>query len=101
MKDPTDIIVTARLILRRPLPSDFPTLYDYVFADAAVMRHAFAGRPLSLQRATDVFEEHFDHHVSGGKLGVLTERATVEVIGFAGLLSCKVLGEPDFEIGFV
>jgi [ribosomal protein S5]-alanine N-acetyltransferase len=101
MKTATEIIVTARLILRGPLSSDFPALYDHVFTDAAVMRHAFAGQPLSLQRATEFFEENFDHHVSGRKLGVLTERATTEVIGFAGLLSCNVLGEPDFEIGFV
>jgi [ribosomal protein S5]-alanine N-acetyltransferase len=101
MKDPIEIIPTARLILRSPLPSDLPILYDHVFADATVMRHAFAGQPLSLQQATEFFEENFDHNASGTGLAVLTERVTTEVIGFAGLLSCDVLGEADYEIGFV
>ena len=72
MKAAIETIVTARLILRSPLPSDFPILFDHIFTDAAVMRHTFAGQPFSLQRATAFFEEKFDHHVSGTKLGVLT-----------------------------
>jgi|SRR5690242_18188737 len=101
MKTPTTIIVTARLVLRSPIPSDLPLLYEQVFSDAVVTRHAFTGVPLSLQQAMNFFEESFDHHASGTKLGVLTESATEDVIGFAGLLPCDVLGEADYEIGFV
>jgi RimJ/RimL family protein N-acetyltransferase len=32
---------------------------------------------------------------------VLEERATVEIIGFAGLIACDALGVHDYEIGFV
>ena len=46
-------------------------------------------------------DRNFDHHASGKKLGVLIERATAQVIGFAGLLQCDVLGGPDYELGFV
>jgi hypothetical protein len=60
MKAQTDSIVTARLILRGPLPSDLSVLYDHVFSDVAVMRHAFIGQRLSLQQATAFFEENFD-----------------------------------------
>src|ERR1700744_4093943 len=101
MKPPTEIIATARLILRSPLPSDLPILHGHVFTDVAVMRHVFVGQPFSLPQATAFFDEHFDHHASGRKLGVLTVRATTEVIGFAGLLSCDALGGSDYEIGFV
>jgi ribosomal-protein-alanine N-acetyltransferase len=96
-----EIIVTTRLVLRGSRPSDLPILYDHVFSDVAVMRHAFTGAPLSLPQATDFFENNFDHKASGTKLGVLTDRATTEVLGVAGLLPCDVLGAADYEIGFI
>jgi ribosomal-protein-alanine N-acetyltransferase len=101
MNKPVEIIVTARLALRNPLPSDLPILYDHVFSDISVMRHAFAGQPLSLPQATEFFERNFDHRAGGRRLGVLTIRATAEVIGFAGLLPCDALGKADYELGFV
>ena len=46
-------------------------------------------------------DHNFDHDASGTKLGALIERATGHVIGFAGLLQCDTLEEPDYELGFV
>ena len=101
MKEPVAIIETTRLILRSPLPSDLPILHEHIFSDVSVMRHAFRGRPLSFQETTDFFDEGFDRHASGKKLGVIVERRTTEVIGIAGLLSCRALGKADYEIGFI
>lgn len=101
MNVPTDIIVTPRLRLRSPDPSDWQLLHDYVLSDAAVMQRALSGQPMSQARSKEFIARTFDHEASGKGFAVLIERATEQVIGFAGLLPCDVLGGPDYEIGFV
>lgn len=101
MVQPNQMIVTSRLLLRSLIPSDFRILYKHVLSDAAVMAVALSGRPMSLSQSRQFIERNFDHEGSGKKLGVLTERATEQVFGFAGLLQCEALGEPDYELGFV
>ncbi len=96
-----DIIVTPRLVLRSPTPADLQPLHEHILSDAAVMRQAFSGRPMAADELLAFFQRNFDHGASGRKLGVLTERATGDVIGVAGLAPCDVLGEPDYELGFV
>lgn len=101
MREPKEIIATPRLLLRSPAPADLQSLHDHVLSDAAVMRFAFFGRPMSTLESRAFFDRYFDHEGSGRKLCVLAERATVEVIGFAGLLPSDALGEADYELGFV
>lgn len=101
MNEPGEMIVTQRLVLRAPVTGDLGVLHRHVFSDPEVMRHAFAGRPLSATEAARFFDDHFDHVGCGRKLGVLVERQSAGVIGFAGLLPCDALGEEDYEIGFV
>ena len=101
MHKPTEIIVTSRLCLRGPVSADLQALHDNILSDAAVMALAFAGEPMSWAQSRDFFHLNFDHDAGGKKLGILTERTTAEAIGFAGLLPCDALGEPDYELGFV
>lgn len=101
MHEPAEIIVTSRLCLRSPIPADLETLHENVFSDPAVMALALTGRPMSPTQSSDFFQRSFDHDSSGKKLGVLVERATTQVIGFAGLLPSDALGESDYELGFV
>ena len=101
MNEPTEIIVTSRLCLRSPISADFQPLYEDVFSDAAVMALALTGKPMSSTQSLEFFQRNFDHEASGKKLGVLIERATTQVIGFAGLLPSDALGETDYELGFV
>ena len=101
MREPTEIIVTPRLLLRSPAPSDLQLLHECVLSDAAVMQLALYGQPMSPAQSREFMDRNFDHNASGKKLGVLIERATAQVIGFAGLLQCDVLGGPDYELGFV
>lgn len=97
----TEIISTARLILRTPKAGDLDVLYEKVFSDAEVMRFVFEGEPYTRERASEFFAANFDHEATGLKLCVLEERASSQIIGFSGLLECRVLGEKDYEIGFV
>ena len=101
MHKPTEIIVTSRLCLRSPVPADLQALHDNVLSDAAVMARAFAGQPMSSAQSMEFFDRNFDHDAGGRKLGILIERTTAQVIGFAGLMPCDALGEPDHELGFV
>lgn len=101
MYQPTQMIVTSRLRLRSLVPNDLRPLYEHVLSDAAVMAVALSGRPMSLSQSRQFIDRSFDHDGSGKKLGVLIKRATEQVIGFAGLLQCDALGEPDYELGFV
>jgi [ribosomal protein S5]-alanine N-acetyltransferase len=98
---PKEIIVTPRLRLRSLAPTDFRPLHDHVLSHPAVMALALSGQPMSTLQAREFIDRNFDHDASGTKLGVLIERATGQVIGFAGLLQCDTLEEPDYELGFV
>jgi [ribosomal protein S5]-alanine N-acetyltransferase len=91
MHEPVEIIVTPRLRLRSPAPSDLQILHDHVLSDAAVMQLALSGQPMSPLQSREFIDRNFDHDASGKKLGVLIERATEQVIGFAGLPPCDVL----------
>jgi RimJ/RimL family protein N-acetyltransferase len=95
------LIDTPRLALRAAQPADFGPLFTRVLSDPAVMRHVDAGGALDLDRATAFFATALDHDGSGGKPGVLIEKASGELIGYAGPRRCRVLGTDDLEIGFV
>jgi ribosomal-protein-alanine N-acetyltransferase len=95
------LIETPRLAIRVPQPGDLALLRTCVFADAQVMRHVDAGGAFDAARATAFFTTALDHEGSGRKPGVLTEKATGEVIGFAGPRACAAFGDDDIEIGFV
>lgn len=94
-------IETPRLVLRVAQPDDFGPLFARVLSDPVVMRHVDAGGALDADRAAAFFASALDHHGSGGKPGVLVEKATGELIGYAGPRGCRVLGADDLEIGFV
>lgn len=95
------LINSERLLIRAPRPEDFGPLYQAVLSDAEVMRLAFQGQLSDQDRAFDFFSSVLDHDATGRKPGILIERSTNDVIGFAGPLLCSVLGAPDYEIGFV
>ena len=97
---PSVILSTARLELRATEPEDFDLLFTNVFSDERVMEH-LSGSPLLLKDARALFDTAFDHEGTGRKLGVLVERSTRQVLGYAGLLECLALGEKDYELGFV
>jgi RimJ/RimL family protein N-acetyltransferase len=95
------ILTTPRLILRAAIESDIPILQERVFGDGDVMRHAFAGVPMTKGEADAFMRAHFTFGGSLTGLATLTERAAGDVLGFAGLLPSTALGAGDFEIGFV
>ena len=99
METPT--LITERLLLRPPCEEDHERLHRIVFADSDVMAQAFYGRVFTLDESRAFIRDRFDHAGDGRKPGVLVIRATGEVVGFAGLMPCRALGEDDFEIGFV
>ncbi|RYH63677.1 MAG: N-acetyltransferase [Alcaligenaceae bacterium] len=101
MHEPTRLIVTSRLLLQSLVPNDLRHLYKHVLSDAAVMAVALSGLPMSLSESRQFIDRNFDLAGSGKKLGVMIERASEQVIGFAGLLQCDALGEVDYETGFV
>ena len=96
-----DIITTDRLVLRSACDADLGPLHDIVFSDPDVMSQAFAGKPLTKSESTSFFAAFFDHDGNGKQPGVLTLKNTGTIIGFAGLLECAILGQKDYEIGFV
>jgi RimJ/RimL family protein N-acetyltransferase len=102
MPRPEQVLIdTPRLVLRAAQPADFAPLFARVLCDPAVMRHVDAGGALDLDGAAAFFATALDHDGSGGKPGVLIEKASGELIGYAGPRNCRVLNADDLEIGFV
>jgi ribosomal-protein-alanine N-acetyltransferase len=95
------ILTTPRLLLRPACDDDIPVLHQRIFSDDAVMRHVFSGAVMSIADSERFMRENFNF--GGRRTGVATlvQRAGGEVFGFAGLNPCTVLGQDDFEIGFV
>jgi RimJ/RimL family protein N-acetyltransferase len=94
------IITTDRLILRSAQAGDFESLFSKIFTAPDVMQF-LSVEQMGRDEATKFFAEAFDHEGTGRKIGVLTERGSGAVIGYAGLKPCDALGEDDFEFGFV
>ena len=95
------ILTTPRLILRTTTEDDIAILQNLIFGDSDVMRYAFAGVPMSKDRAEAFMRRFFTFGDSLTGMSTLTMKSTGEVIGFAGLVSCDALGADDFEIGFL
>jgi ribosomal-protein-alanine N-acetyltransferase len=101
-KQPVVIMTTPRLILRTATEQDIPVMHARVLGDGEVMRYVFQGVPMTLERAERVMRKFFTFGVTGViGISVLADRPTDEIVGFAGLVPCEVLGEADLEIGFV
>lgn len=98
---PRPLIETPRFAIRAPQPGDLALLRSRVFGDPEVMRQVDAGASLDAGRAAAFFATALDHDGSGRKPGVLIEKATGEVIGYAGPRACAAFGGDDIEIGFV
>ncbi len=98
---PIVILATPRLILRAATESDIPILYERVFGDGDVMRHAFSGVVMPREEAENFIRTSFTFGESHTGIATLIEKETNDLIGFAGLLACNALGADDFEIGFV
>jgi RimJ/RimL family protein N-acetyltransferase len=95
-----EVLRTERLSLWAAREEDFEALYTNVLSDPEVMRLVLAGGAMDRAAARALFET-LDHAGDGREAGVLKELATGEVIGFAGCSPTQVLGEADYEIGFV
>ncbi len=80
---------------------DLDLLYERVFSDCEVMRFVLGDAAFDREQSAKFFASAFDHQATGLKLGVLIEKSNSEIIGFSGLMACSVLGENDYEIGFV
>lgn len=94
------IISTPRLLLRGALPEDFDVLFATVFSDARVAEH-LSGAAMSRDQARQFFDQEFDHLGTGRKIGVLVEKGSSALVGYAGLKPFKALGREDYEVGFV
>src|ERR1700733_5331311 len=98
-KQPVVILTTPRLILRTATEQDIPVMHARVLGCLEVRPYVFRGVAITLDRAERVMRKFFAFDGVTGVTGisVLTDRPTGEIIGFAGLVPCEVLGEADFE----
>jgi RimJ/RimL family protein N-acetyltransferase len=79
-------IETARLRIRRIVPSDVTAMFA-VYGDAESMRYVADGQPLTFERCEQwVRVTEKNYAVRGYGMFALEERATGEVVGFAGLV---------------
>ncbi len=94
-------IETPRLLLRAPQPGDWQPLAAAVLTDAEVMRHVHGGGALDPAAALRFCATALDADGTGRRPGVVIEKQTGAVVGFAGPMACAALGADDVEIGFV
>jgi RimJ/RimL family protein N-acetyltransferase len=82
------VLTTPRLVLRAICESDLPDLHRKIFSDPDVMRYVFNGVALSYAEVVAFVREHFNSGGDKTGLSVLVERASHQIVGFAGLKSC-------------
>lgn len=94
-----DILIrSSRLLLRRPAEGDRHTL-QRIFCDPGMMR--YLGAPWTPEQVAEVCAEwHADWGVEQCWSGVLVKKATLEVIGTAGLTRDTLTGETGFELSW-
>lgn len=92
-------IETERLLLRELRASDAAGLVR-MLGDATVTAWLFAGQPMTEAEARAFIEREFVFGRSALGLGLLCERESGAVVGFAGLIPCTCYGTGDVEFGF-
>src|SRR5256885_1200164 len=95
------VLATPRMVLRAIDEADNPPLYQKILSVPEVMNWVFAGTALSLAESESFIRANFNFKASPTGLCALADKASGEVIGFAGLNPCRVLSDDDLEIGFV
>jgi RimJ/RimL family protein N-acetyltransferase len=89
------------MVLRVVWEADIPRLHQKIFSVSEVMDWVFAGAVLSRAEAESFIRANFNFKPAPTGLCTLTDKASGEVIGFAGLNPCLALSNDDLEIGFV
>jgi RimJ/RimL family protein N-acetyltransferase len=89
------------MVLRAVCEADISQLYRKIFSVPEVMEWVFAGTTLSLVESESFIRANFNFKAAPIGLCALADKASGEVIGFAGLNPCRILSEDDLEIGFV
>ncbi len=95
------VLTTPRMVLRAVGEADIPWLYQKIFSVPEVMNWVFAGAVLSHAESDSFIRANFNFKAAPTGLCALADKATGEVIGFAGLNPCQLLSDDDLEFGFV
>ena len=95
------VFTTPRMVLRAVGEADILQLYQKIFSVPEVMSWVFAGSALSLAESESFIRANFNFKAAPTGLCALADKASGEVIGFAGLNPCQVLSDDDLEFGFV
>ena len=95
------VLTTTRMVMRAVGEADIARLHEKILGVPAVMSWVFGGTALSRRESESFIRANFNF--SGASIGLcaLVEKASGEVIGFAGLTPCQVLSGDDLEFGFV
>ncbi|MGA1933717.1 GNAT family N-acetyltransferase [Arcobacter sp. YIC-464] len=95
-----EILNTNRLILRTMCEEDFKILHEKIFSNKKVVENTFGSSGFSKEDTKEFLKAkgNFDKKIG---LSVLEEKSSKNIIGLAGILPCKYLGEEDYEIGFI
>lgn len=95
------VLTTPRMVLRAVGEADISQLHQKIFSVPEVMNWMFAGTVLSLAESDNFIRTNFNFEAAPVGLCALADKASGEVIGFAGLNRCQVLSDDDLELGFV
>jgi [ribosomal protein S5]-alanine N-acetyltransferase len=95
------VLTTARMVMRAIGEADIAQLHDKIFSVPSVMSWVFGGTVLSRPEAERFIRANFNFKAAPVGLGALVEKASGELIGFAGLTPCQILSGDDLEFGFV
>jgi [ribosomal protein S5]-alanine N-acetyltransferase len=95
------VLTTPRMVLRAVGEADIPWLHQKIFGVPEVMNWVFAGTALSRSESDSFIRENFNFKAAPTGLCALVDKASGELIGFAGLSPCQALADDDLEFGFV
>ncbi|VBB46553.1 conserved hypothetical protein [uncultured Desulfatiglans sp.] len=93
-------IKTERLLLSNLKDFEKSTLKS-MLSDPSVMKHLFAGRPMSSEEADVFIDNYFMKQNGNTGLGSVCDLDEKKFIGFAGIIPCEYVDTgKEFEFGF-
>lgn len=95
------ILETTRLVLKTIEKEDSQVLHDLIFSNEDTMKYTFGNKAFTLEESKKFIYKNFCKNNAIVGLAPLFEKKSGQLVGLAGVLENKKLGDNCYEFGFI